>query len=133
MIPILVVDELDRTKRDAARTKARLALRELDRMFEDPDRAVPLNEADDRTFVHLLMDDPAHRRLPEPDAELVDRVRALGDLTGRTVTLVTYDTGMALRARTAGLTVRKLAHPPKPDRSSTGSGQPVTRRRTTDP
>lgn len=55
--------------------------------------------------MELLFDPPNHQRLPDPDAEIVDRALAVQTLAGRPVTMVTYDVSMALRARYAGLKV----------------------------
>ncbi len=113
-VPLLVVDELDNAKerKGTARTRARTTLRALRRMFGDPDWVVPLQEggSDDRIRVHIVMDPVHHERLDDSDTELVDRARALADLTGQRVIVVTYDSGMAFRAKAAGLTVEMLEH-----------------------
>jgi hypothetical protein len=51
-------------------------------------------------------------RLPISDDELVDRALAIQLLTGLPLTFVTYDTGQSMRARTAGLQVKKLREEP---------------------
>jgi len=124
VIPSLVIDELDRRKRTArgtkvsdtnreeVRTRARVTLRRLDGLFTDvtwhvpltPDRfpeAGPLSAA-------LLLDGLQHVRLHDADSEIIDRARALQDFAGRPVYLVTFDTGMAFRAKAAGLDVVTL-------------------------
>jgi hypothetical protein len=53
--------------------------------------------------LELLFDPPDHKRLPDPDAEIVDRALAVQNMAGRPVTMVTYDTSMGFRARQAGL------------------------------
>ncbi|MEH0986253.1 hypothetical protein [Micromonospora sp. CPCC 205556] len=45
-----------------------------------------------------------------PDEEIIDRALSTELLAGRPVTVVTYDTGMAMRAKAAGLQVVKLEH-----------------------
>ena len=62
-----------------------------------------------KVTVELLLEEPGHVRLPHPDDELVDQALALEALSGRKVYLVTFDTGMSVRARAAGLEVIKLA------------------------
>lgn len=57
----------------------------------------------------------AHVRLPINDDEIVDRALAIQASVGRDITLVTYDTKMRLRARTAGPTVKKLDQDPEPN------------------
>jgi hypothetical protein len=115
VIPLLVVDELDRAKSGKARTRARTTLRTLHKLFPDP--AVPARLGDATVpnrpgvLAHLLMDDLHHTRLGEADSELIDRAQALGGLVGRQVLLVTIDTAMAFRATMAGLNVRKLDQP----------------------
>ncbi|GAA2705233.1 hypothetical protein ACFY2R_26535 [Micromonospora olivasterospora] len=58
----------------------------------------------------VVFDPPGHTRLSITDDEIVDRAAALQTLAGRRVRLLTYDTGMAMRGRNAGLTVHKLQH-----------------------
>jgi predicted ribonuclease YlaK len=128
VVPLLVVDELDRAKRDndkpvsrgkpeTVRTRARTTLRTLEGTFEDPAAMVMLQPAGENgpaVYAELLMDPPGHRRLPDADAELIDRAAAVRDLYGRDVTVITNDTAMLLRARAASLLARRLPKPPQP-------------------
>jgi predicted ribonuclease YlaK len=123
LVPMVVVDELDGLKQhQRARTRARLALRTLDQLFARSTGPVRLRARDLRPLdsgdipfgevtIEVLLDRPGHRRLPIGDDEIVDRTVAAQPLTGQTITLVTYDTGMAMRARSAGLAVVKLQPP----------------------
>jgi hypothetical protein len=139
LVPLLVVDELDRLKRnDQARTRARAALKMLNDVFArvSEDHTISLlRKADDTPgpdgslglgpmTMELLFDPPDHERLPDPDAEIVDRALAVQSLAGRPVTMVTYDISMALRARYAGLKVVSPPYPEQEDqaRSSRGRG-----------
>jgi hypothetical protein len=61
--------------------------------------------------VEIVPDPPGHARLPINDDEIIDRALAIQSLSGRTVTLLTYDTGQNHRARDAGLKVKKLNEP----------------------
>lgn len=110
IIPILVVDELDRAKRgrNETRARARASLRKLAMTFEDPDVSAQFAAGTSLTTAHLLLDSAGHKRLADADSELIDRTFALTAFTGSPATVVTFDTGMALRARAAGLRVRHL-------------------------
>lgn len=117
IVPLLVVDELDRAKRasgttdardgrERVRTRARTTLRTFEDAFSDPAAVAlvrPAGPNGPAVHAELLMDPPGHRRLPDPDSELVDRAAAARDLYGRDVTIVSYDTAMLLRARAARL------------------------------
>ncbi len=125
IVPILVVDELDGLKRSGVHTvrwRAGYTLAVLDRLLPSPTRAGVLRPEDfsaikDSTggiprgvvTVEILFDPPGHSRLPIPDDEIVARALAAENRRGRPATLLTYDTGQAMRARHAGLTVRKLS------------------------
>ena len=128
VLPIAVVDELDRLKQSGdahAKWRARHALGVLDESLiegprgvladEDPSRAVGISAARPIVTVEILLDPPGHIRLPITDDEIIDRAVAIQTMSGRTVRLVTYDTGMATRARHAGLTVVKLTIEPGPE------------------
>lgn len=118
LVPLLVVDELDRLKRDnRARSRARTALKTLNQVFANvtADRPIGrLHHAYDTTqtdgnrglgpvTMELLFDPPDHERLPDNDAEIVDRALAVQAIAGQPVTMVTYDTSMSFRARQVGL------------------------------
>jgi hypothetical protein len=121
LVPIAVVDELDRLKESKdqhVRWRAGHTLGVLDEVLRDPAMPGTLTPADyskvhDGGFavgpvvMDLLLDPPGHVRLPIADDEIVDRIAAVQPLAGETVTLVTYDTGMAMRGRAAGLNVIK--------------------------
>lgn len=122
LVPIVVVDELDALKqatKDSTRTRARQTLAVLDRVLEHPTQPGRLRDADFSAIeaggipqgaitVELVLDPPGHSRLPINDDELVDRILAIQPLTGRPVTLLTYDTGQSTRARAVGLQAVKL-------------------------
>lgn len=125
VVPMVVVDELDRLKeiKDRhVRWRAGYTLAVLDRLFQTSMDQAVLRNADaevQRTAgvrrgevtVQLMFDPPGHRRLPIDDDEIVDRALALKPLSGRDVTVLTYDTGQATRARVAGLHDVKLSIP----------------------
>jgi PIN domain len=142
LVPIVVVDELDGIKNkgeDLKRWRARYTLGVLERIFapDQPRRGFLRNgQRDVRGAVdmEILFDPPGHVRLPINDDEIVDRTLAVGPLTGKPVTLVTFDTGQAFRAREAGLPVLKLSKPlgdepapkqkPEHKRRATAAGLP---------
>lgn len=123
VLPILVIDELDAQKRSRepkVRARARMTLKSI---YEHVSGGVDASwvaqprslgeEVDSlgsgEVTVRLLFDQEGHVRLARPDDELVARASALGDLRGREpVHFVTYDTGAALRAKTAGLQAHRL-------------------------
>jgi rRNA-processing protein FCF1 len=109
VVPQLVVDELDKAKRGNARSRARTALRELNKYVEDASETVTIQERGDAACrVHLWADDLEHTPLAVPDSEIIDRSLVLAALVGRPVHVVTIDTGMALRARMAGALVIRV-------------------------
>jgi PIN domain len=143
LVPILVVDELDRLKESKdgrTRGRARVALAVLDRVLSDPTSIGVLRESDysplqdggiprGEVTVEIVFDPHGHDRLSIADDELVDRAVAVQALAGRVVRFITYDTGQSTRARAAGLEAVKLA-PPDEEMNSSQGGQ---RRRTSVP
>jgi hypothetical protein len=59
----------------------------------------------------ILFDPPKHERPPINDDEIIDRALAAQGLAGAQVTLLTFDTSQAARARNAGLQVNKFTKP----------------------
>ncbi|WP_241995680.1 PIN domain-containing protein [Kribbella sp. VKM Ac-2568] len=126
VLPEVVIREFDRLKESGNQTtryRASVTLAVIDKLLDDPYGTVPirLKDADwdavaargemPRGGVELRVfyDDPAHRPLSDPDAEIIDRAIAVQTLAGTAVRLVTMDTGMGLNARRAKLLVRKPA------------------------
>lgn len=124
IIPLLVVDELDRHKRsqrgtkvsdsndEAVRTRARRTLRRIDELLR-PGQSTLLQPGrlpdSGEVSAELLLDPPRHVRLPEPDAELVDIAVGVQQVAGRDPTLVTFDLGMKLRCRASRIPVVLLS------------------------
>jgi hypothetical protein len=120
IVPVIVLDELDGLKQrggDALRKwRAAYTLGVLEDVFFQPSsRSILRPPAADGTrgavFMDIFFDPPRHERLPINDDEIIDRTLAAQGLAGVPVTLLTFDTGQAARARNAGLTVKKLAKP----------------------
>lgn len=119
LIPIVVVDELDGLKQhDKSRSTARRTLAYLDSHLADG-LTGRIREAGPsaHTFrgdvtAEIVFDPPGHQRLTITDDEIIDRAMAIQALAGRPVRMVTFDLGMAMRARGRGLIVQKLGDPP---------------------
>ena len=119
LVPIIVLDELDGLKRRGeafVRWRAGYTLAVMEEVFANPRVPGLLREpAPDGTrggvILDLLFDPPSHVRLPISDDEIVDRALAAQGLAGTPVTLLTFDTGQAMRAREAGLRVHKFTVP----------------------
>lgn len=116
LVPIVVIDELDGLKQHNkahVRWRAGHTIGLLNAILSSPPTGI-LRTADlsglesgelfrGEVRVELILDSPGHVRLPVNDDEIIDRARAAQALIGQPVTLVTYDGGQALRARSAGL------------------------------
>ncbi|GGQ94657.1 PIN domain-containing protein [Kitasatospora griseola] len=148
IMPMVVIDELDRLKeasKQHVRWRARHSLQVIDSIFEgshsttavlhgqsDEERLANRNP-EQRVTVELLVDSPQHVRLPDADDEIVDRTLAVQPLVGERVTLVTYDTGLASRARIAKLPYKKLSAPPEPEPPAAPARAPQRRNRPAEP
>lgn len=119
-----VLDELDSHKLSSnktARRLARRALREIDAMFTTLQRSVVQVSAERFVYgghveganVHLMVaaDPVEHSRLPDSDGEIIDRAIATAAQSSARLLFITGDTGAALRAKAAGLDVRKIPTP----------------------
>ncbi|MFI6240929.1 PIN domain-containing protein [Micromonospora sp. NPDC050795] len=139
VLPEVVIRELDRIKESSNKTlrhRAQVTLAVIDRLLPDPSGTVMIRPEDGwdeatsrgqqmpRGAVHLRIfyDDPAHRPLSDPDAEIIDRAIAVQTLAGKPAQLMTMDTTMGLNARRAGLQVakpiRKIDEPPAEGQST---------------
>jgi PIN domain len=119
LVPMVVIDELDGIKNKGEgikRWRAAYTLGVVERIFSprEPKRGFLRNgEYGVRGAVDLeiIYDPPGHVRLPVNDDEIIDRTLAAKPLAGKPVTLITFDTGQAFRAREADLPVVKLTKP----------------------
>lgn len=119
VVPIIVMDELDRLKRTGdprRRWRAGYTLAVMEDAFATPRVPGLLREpTPDGTrgavILDLLLDTRGHMRLPISDDEIIDRALAAQGLAGTPVTLLTFDTGQAMRAQQAGLRVNKFTVP----------------------
>lgn len=112
LVPLLVIDELDRAKRrkdpvdgngkTSIRTRARVTLKAMEELLTSHQGARRVRGAS----FDLLAERPGHTRLPDPDSELVDQARSLSDLSGVPVAIITSDTGMRVRASANGVDAR---------------------------
>ncbi|NTW38578.1 MAG: hypothetical protein HGA44_01625 [Cellulomonadaceae bacterium] len=117
VVPLVVVDELDRAKRrtdkvvpegkEQVRDRARTTLRALAELVDDPRRPAVLRSAPTpggpSVTLLLRLETPGHVRLPDADSEIVDQARVVLDLSGRPTAIVTSDMGMKLRASAVDL------------------------------
>lgn len=122
LVPIVVVDELDRlkdTKDPHVKWRAGYTLGVLDRVCGQVNGPARLRAEDFTALDHggiprgevtieIVSDPPGHTRLPINDDEIVARAKSFEPLAGRPITLLTFDTNQMTRARKAGLTARKL-------------------------
>jgi hypothetical protein len=122
LVPILVIDELDRLKESTnkdVRWRAGYTTAVLNDRLRDPTRPGTLRQEErlprsgwgtfrDEVTLEILFDPPRHTRLPINDDEIIDRALAAQVLAGRDLTVITYDTGQSMRARAAGLKAVKL-------------------------
>ena len=125
VVPILVLDELDgleesskphtrQRARDtlrwiSAHVAGRSAVRVRERGVERVDGHIAEIWGD--VYLEVRVDEVGHSRLHVPDDEIVDGARAIQDLAGRRVTLVTNDTAQAYRARLAEIEVAMVQDP----------------------
>lgn len=132
LVPLLVIDELDKAKlrthrvhwstRETVRARARRTLRMLEEGFASGYQYELGGAAPGRLSVTFLPEDSTHVRLPRPDDELVDIAQGVAALTSSPVTVVSDDTGLRLRARLAGLgAVASPGEDPEEPESSGGA------------
>ncbi|GAA5706191.1 hypothetical protein AQJ43_36980 [Streptomyces avermitilis] len=131
LAPIVVIDELDQLKeagKERPRWRAGYTLAVLDRILSAEGRGTlaSASKGGKKLTVEVVFDPLGHIRLPDVDDEIVDRAVAIQAVAGRPVTLLTYDTGQAMRARTGGLRVKKLRVEPEsreePEERKPGTG-----------
>lgn len=120
LFPMVVIDELDTLKQHGkshTRWRAGHTLAVLDRLLTSSSQGffhargtagIDGQVATRDVSVEIVLDPPGHTRLPINDDEIIDRAKAIEALAARPLTLLTYDTGQATRARQATLNVVKL-------------------------
>jgi hypothetical protein len=117
IMPMTVMDELDGLKKRGdrqARWRAGYTLAIVEDIFS-PEVTMPgllrerVPDVRGAVDMEILYDPPGHVRLPVNDDEIIDRALAAQSLAGQPVTLVTFDSGPAFKARRAGLKVLKIA------------------------
>jgi rRNA-processing protein FCF1 len=120
LVPIVVIDELDRLKESKTthvRWRARHTLSVIARCVDSSlggrlrRREMAGQAMHDEVSVEIILDPPGHVRLSIADDEIIDRSATIHRIAGHPVHLVTYDTGMEMRARPTGLTVCKREQP----------------------
>jgi hypothetical protein len=120
IVPIIVLDELDGLKQRGGAPHVKWRASYTLGVFEDiftkaGAQAILRQPAPDGTrgpvLMDILYDPPRHERLPINDDEIIDRALAAQSNAGSPVTVLTYDTSQAARARHAGVAVKKLTKP----------------------
>ncbi len=111
MVPMAVVRELDKNKRtqgnkrvseisdELVRTRARVSSKRIRDLFESPFGTPRLSN---NVTIELILDPPGHRRIDDPDSEIIDRALTARTVSGRQVSIVTGDGNMQFAARVAG-------------------------------
>ena len=84
-----------------------LSLERLVRYWFENDAHYKLPTGQPDVEVTLVLDDPDRPRLADNDYEIIDNARSIKDATGRRVVIATFDSGMRLRARAAGVEATK--------------------------
>ena len=102
IVPVVVLDELDRRAHSGDRNvnrRARAALSHLDPFVDDLLTYEPkaIRPGAGWMTVEILPDAPSHQRQADADTELLDRAEFLYQITGQRVRLVTADRGMRVR------------------------------------
>lgn len=110
VIPLTVVDELD-AKKYARRGEFQKRARELLTRIDGYVTASPpdgYSRIQKNTTIEILAHELGHSASQDNDKDILNQCEFLSQLTGHPVTLVTGDSGMRIRAQTAGLGVFKL-------------------------
>jgi hypothetical protein len=116
VIPILVIEELDKLKDQERKSKAGDRARRVVRHLRalcgpvPPGHPAGLQKRKNVT-VEVLLDEDWHARRPNNDGEIVDQALLVKALTGQDVRLVCVDAAMEFRARQHGLTVSAMPTP----------------------
>jgi predicted ribonuclease YlaK len=105
VVPLLVIEQLDRTKtsqREHIARRAQQVIRALEDLLATSRGPA---EIPGRGTIEVLVDEPGHVRCAVDDEEIVDVCRYVADVTGQRARLVTGDLGMSLRASQLGVEV----------------------------
>ena len=117
IIPVVVIDELDRLK-DGKERKARTPLNAIDKLLK-PSNALTRTTIRPKVTLQVIDEPPNHERSARVDDEIVRQAAYLATLAGRELLLLTRDRGMRVRAETADIRVQML--PAHLERSKDGS------------
>ncbi|WP_433233921.1 PIN domain-containing protein (plasmid) [Micromonospora sp. CA-248260] len=125
LVPLVVIDELDKGKRAGGDRgyRAAYAVSYIDKIAQAGGRIHAGHSSSEghprgKVTVEVVLDPPGHARLPNNDDEIVARAVDIQTLAGRPIRLVTYDVKMRMRGRDAGLRVDKLEEPEKDEKPS---------------
>jgi predicted ribonuclease YlaK len=115
VVPLLVVEQLDRQSYESKPYKARAravlrSLHELQEGLYTPEVSAVVRP---KVTLQMLMDTPDHERVQNEDDELLDRAEYLSSLVNGRVVVVTRDLGMELKARLRGIKSLHLLEEPR--------------------
>lgn len=113
VLPVVVIDELDRAKRNnQVKARARAVLKEINGLLGDR-IAAPVDLSGNRLRFDVFVPPPSHVPLPVADDEIVSQVEAMEALCLRPYRprLLTNDTGMLIRSKVAAVDVRHVDSP----------------------
>jgi len=115
IVPIIVIHELDRLKRQgnsSTAKSARAALRWLSEVLppEPTARSIPWSASSPTTTVEVYVHDGPSRP-DDADSVIINVTKWLRLIANRATTLVTYDLGMRLRANSQNVPTKQLPDP----------------------
>jgi predicted ribonuclease YlaK len=127
VVPLVVVHELDRLKRQGNSTTARLARAALRWLAANlpadpngPPARVAGGGSEPQTAIEVYVQDGPSR--PEDaDGVIIKLAQQLGRISGRPTVLVTRDLGMRVRAVAVGVNAVQLPEPSEPPNAVTAS------------
>jgi predicted ribonuclease YlaK len=110
VVPLVVIDELDRKKYSGTMKMASRAGAGGRAIQEIVGSATPGAAVEVRSGVTLevLVDEQGHTRATAADDEIIERARLLQQIVDAPVSVLTHDLGLQLRAELAGLTSTTL-------------------------
>ncbi|MGW1715413.1 PIN domain-containing protein [Streptomyces sp. NPDC002156] len=115
VVPIIVVEELDKLKDTGNTTAGDKARKVLKRLREKHRAAGQIFPAPvrDKVTIEVLLDDEGHQRLSIPDDEIIRQAIKIQQMVTGEVTLACVDASMEFRALAKGLKVFEVSPSPR--------------------